>query len=146
SISDVFDGTHYRKLVGEYIEVDGKRLSHHYFCDHHDITLTLCTDNYLPMVTLVILQNYNIPPTQHTHHEHLICVGIIPGPRQLKELLSFLSPLNDELAKLTYRVPTFDTGKRVLFDLHVYIIFKLGDILTIQKFLEIKGHNSIFPC
>lgn len=134
--------------------MDGKRLLHHYFCDHHDIAPALCTDSYLlyksnwgkPIVTPVILQNYNIPPTRHTHHEHLICVGIIPSPRQPKELSSFLSPLDDELAKLAYGVLTFDADKRVLFDLHVYIIFKLGDILAIQKFLEIKGHNSIFPC
>ena len=48
--------------------------------------------------------------------------------------------------KLAYGIPTFDTKEKTQFVLHAYIIFKLGDIITIEKFLNIKGHNAIFPC
>ncbi|KAF8833390.1 hypothetical protein BDN67DRAFT_865087, partial [Paxillus ammoniavirescens] len=73
-------------------------------------------------------------------------VGIIPGPHQPKDLGSFLSPLDDESAELASGVPTFDVAQQDMFPLHAYIIFKLGDIIAIEKFLRIKGHNAIYPC
>ena len=75
-----------------------------------------------------------------------MCVGVIPGPCQPKDIVSFLSPLDNELADLACGVPTFDVTTRNMFQLHAYLLFKLGDIITIEKFMKIKGHNGIFPC
>ncbi|KIK79590.1 hypothetical protein PAXRUDRAFT_160935, partial [Paxillus rubicundulus Ve08.2h10] len=99
-----------------------------------------------PAATPILLQNYNLPPRIQTHLRNLICVGIIPSPHQPKDLGSFLSPLNDECTELAYGMETFDTTEQVLFPLHAYIIFKLSDIIAIEKFLRIKGHNAIYPC
>ena len=77
---------------------------------------------------------------------NLICVGVIPGPRQPKDIASFLTPLDDELADLARGVPTFDVTTRKMFQLHAYLLFKLGDIIAVEKFMKIKGHNGIFPC
>ena len=155
SVSDVFDGNHYQRLLRHRVVVDGEKLKHHYFSDPHDIALALATDTYLlykrcrrkaPSATPILLQNYNLPPHIRTHLCNLICIGIIPGPQQPKDLTSFLTPLDDEAAKLAYGIPTFDTKEKTQFVLHAYIIFKLGDIIVIEKFLNIKGHNAIFPC
>ena len=153
NVSDIFDGAHYQKLLKERVVVDGEELEHHYFSDHRDVALALCTDSYLlykrrnaPLAMPLLLLNYNIPPTLRTHHKYLICIRIIPGPHHPKNLGSFLSPLDKELAQLACGVPTFDGSEKGTFDLHAYVIMKLGDIPTVQKFLNIKGHNSIFPC
>ncbi|KAH7917945.1 hypothetical protein BV22DRAFT_980525, partial [Leucogyrophana mollusca] len=82
----------------------------------------------------------NLPPQVHTHLSNLLCVGIIPGPNQPKDLESFLSPLDNECANLAHGVETFNAQEQSLFALHAYIIFKLGDIITIKRYLSIKGH------
>lgn len=153
-ISDVFDGRHYQQLRKHRVVVDGVKLSYRYFSDPRDIALSLWTDSYLlfkrcrkgSSATPILLQNYNLPPHIRTHLWNLICVGIIPGPRQPKDLKSFLSPLDDESVELAYGVKTFDAIERSTFDLRAYILFKLGDIIAIEKFLQIKGHNAIYPC
>ncbi|KAF8546758.1 hypothetical protein OG21DRAFT_1490856 [Imleria badia] len=50
------------------------------------------------------------------------------------------------MADLAYGIPTFDTVEQTMFQMHAYIIFKLGDIIAIEKFMQIKGHNAIYPC
>ncbi|KAJ7083126.1 hypothetical protein B0H15DRAFT_749862, partial [Mycena belliarum] len=47
SISDVFDGEHYRNLRKQNVVVDGKTLPHKYFSGQFDICLGVCTDSYL---------------------------------------------------------------------------------------------------
>ena len=153
-ISDVFDGDHYQRLLHHRVVVDGENLPHHYFSNSRDIALGLCTDSYLlfrrrrkgPSGTPLLLQNYNLPPKVRTHSKNLLCVGIVPGPRQPKDLWSFLTPLDNESAELAYGVQTFDVSRQVLFRMHAYIILKSGDIVAIERFLNLKGHNSIFPC
>jgi len=81
-----------------------------------------------------------------THINNLLCVGVIPGPHQPKDLESFLSPLDAECADLAFGIPTFDAAQKTLFDLHAYFLFKLGDIIAIQKFLGLKGHNVEVAC
>lgn len=151
-ISDIFDAVHYQKLLGEHVVVDGKELPHRYFNDSRDIALALSTDSYVlykrrcgPVATPILLMNYNIPPHLRTHQEHVIYIRIIPGPHQPKNLASFLSPLDDELTQLAFGIPTFGASHATIFNLRAYVLFKLGDIIAIQKFLNIKGHNSIFP-
>ncbi|KAJ6451860.1 hypothetical protein C8R47DRAFT_998293, partial [Mycena vitilis] len=59
---------------------------------------------------------------------------------------SFLFPYDDECAKLAKGVPTFDCVAESMFDLHAYTIFGMGDIIAIEKMLNIKGHNGFCPC
>lgn len=153
-IADVFDGAHYQRLLRHRVIVDGVKLGHRHFSGPHDIALSLCTDGYLlfrrrrkgPSATPILIQNYNLPPQIRTHLRNLICVGIIPGPKQPKDLESFLSPLDDEAAELAYGVKTFHAVEQMSFDLHGYFLFKLGDIVAVERFLNIKGHNAIYPC
>lgn len=81
-----------------------------------------------------------------THHKHLICLGVILGPKSPKDIASFLVPFENECAKLTNGTLTFDSLGKQMFWLHAYNIFKLSDILVIEKLLEIHGHNGFTPC
>ncbi|KAI0364414.1 hypothetical protein BV20DRAFT_925096, partial [Pilatotrama ljubarskyi] len=78
--------------------------------------------------------------------EHLICLGVIGGPKQPKRLYTFLHPFEDELARLAHGVSTYDALSRELFLLRAYCILCLGDIIAIQKLLNIRGVNAIVPC
>ncbi|KAF9228535.1 hypothetical protein BS17DRAFT_683379, partial [Gyrodon lividus] len=90
----------------------------------------------------IILQNLNLPPEIRTHLRNLICVGVVPGPHQPKDLGSFLSPLDDKYAALANGIHTHNAQDEIEFSLHGYVIFKNGDILAIEKILNIKGHNA----
>ncbi|KAJ7310778.1 hypothetical protein DFH08DRAFT_718583, partial [Mycena albidolilacea] len=47
TISDVFDGEHYRTLCQQNVTLDGKVLPHKYFSGKYDICLGICLDSYL---------------------------------------------------------------------------------------------------
>ena len=153
-IRDVFDGNWYRQLCSRHVVIDSVKRRHKYFDKQHDIALALSADSYLlfkrrrggPSATPIILQNFNLPPQIRTRLENLICVGVIPGPHQPKDIESFLVPFDDECALLADGVRTFDACTKSHFDLHAYVIFEDGDIVAIEKLLNIKGHNAIYPC
>lgn len=153
-ISDVFDSEHYKSLCRKTVTVDGVRLPHKYFSHKHDIAFSICLDGYLlykrrrngPSAIPLLLQLYNLPPDIRTHLSRLVCLGVIPGPRAPKRLHTFLLRFEDECAELARGVRTFDCVDKTEFDLHAYNIFKLGDIVAIEKMLNIKGHNGKAPC
>jgi hypothetical protein len=87
-----------------------------------------------------------MPPEINTHIEHSICSGIIPGPHGPKDYHSFLIPYDEELAQLAHGVCTFDSLSQTDFMLHAYNLFEMGDIIAIEKLLNIKGHNGYSPC
>ena len=152
--SDVFDGEWYRILRSTLVTIDGIPYSHHYFDHQYDIALGVTADSYLlfkrrrggPSATPILIQNFNLPPQIRTRLEHLLCLGVIPGPHQPKDFASFLAPLDVKLALLASGVDTFDTVSQQNFLLRAYTLFKNGDILAIEKMLNIKGHNGVHPC
>jgi len=154
SISDVFDSEHYRNLCQTRVTVDGFKLPHHYFEGKHDITFSTCLDSYLlykrrrggPSACPILVQIYNLPPEIRTHILRLICIGVIPGPKPPKRPATFYHPFEDECARLAVGVKTFDCVEQEYFQLHAYNIFPLGDIVAIEKVLNIKGHNGKSPC
>jgi hypothetical protein len=105
-IKDVFDGELYRELLDSTIELFGRSLGRHFFSDGHDIALGLSTDGFAPFKRRkhsawpLIIFNYNLPPDICFLQENLICVGVIPGPKSVKDIDSFLHPLVDELLEL----------------------------------------------
>jgi len=153
-ISDVFDGELYHQLHSTYVIIDGVEQPYHFFSHQNDIAFSLATDAYLlfghrrkgPSATPILIQIYNLPPNIRTHLKNLICVGIIPGPSSPKDIASFLIPLKDDCAKLAKGIVTFDSLARSMFPLHAYKLFELGDIVAIEKLLEIRGHNAFCPC
>ncbi|KAF9230874.1 hypothetical protein BU15DRAFT_56772 [Melanogaster broomeanus] len=61
-------------------------------------------------------------------------------------MASFLTPLEDDCAKLARGIITYDSLDHEMFPLRAYKIFELGDIIAIEKLLDIRGHNAYCPC
>jgi hypothetical protein len=151
SVSDVFNGKLYRELCKKFFQVNGQTFDHKYFKDKHDITLSLSLDGF-PIFNKrnlstwpVILINFSLPPNIHTHLTHLLCYGVIPSPKAIKAMDSFLHPLYCELAKFTRGVKSSDLCDKKLFVLHVFFILIFGDMPAIAKVMQMKGHNGFCP-
>ena len=82
-----------------------------------------------------------------THLDHILCYGIIPGPKSVKDVDSFLIPLYNELAQLSEGVDgALDLTAEEFFMLCTYLILLFGDIPAISKPMMMKGHNGYSPC
>ncbi|THH14043.1 hypothetical protein EW146_g6254 [Bondarzewia mesenterica] len=108
-VSDVFDSKHYRQLCRSRVVVDGKELPHNHFSDARDIALGLSTNGFAPFHRRkttcwpLILFNYNLPPEIQFHIEHILSLGIIPGPKKPHDFDSFLWPFIEEMIQLAIR-------------------------------------------
>ena len=153
SVTDVFDGALYQELCGQQVTANGKTFPHRYFSDPRDIALGLSLDGFAPFKRRsnsawpIILFNYNLPPDLRTHLDHILCYGVIPGPKSVKDVDSFLVPLYDELAQLSEGVDgALDLSAEEFFILRAYLILLFGDIPAMSKLLMMKGHNGYCPC
>ncbi|CAE6431615.1 unnamed protein product, partial [Rhizoctonia solani] len=155
-ILDVFDAEYYRLLRRTLLDPE---TGYHFFDNQQDLALGIATDGFtlfkrrrrgLSTAWPIIIINYNLHPRIRNRLENVICVGVIPGPKQCKDLNSFLVPLLDELLELESGVdcptpPTLDReGSNFVFRAFVIIIF--GDMPAVAKLLMLKGHNAIKPC
>jgi len=151
-ISDVFDGSLYRELCEQYVKVEETTYNHKYFEDPRDIALGLSLDGFPVFSTSnlsawpIILINFNLPPDIRTHLVHILCYGVIPAPRAVKDTDSFLYPLYCELVKLAAGISTLDLHGDELFLLRAFLILIFGDMPAIAKIMRMKGHNGFCPC
>ena len=150
-ITDVFDGSHYRSLCGQRIQLNGTKFAHKYFEDHRDIALGLSADGFSPFkrrkasAWAFIVFNYNLPPDIRFHVEHILALGII-GPKKPVDPDSFLWPFIQELLRLMVGVRAFDALASAIFSLRAFLILVFGDIPAISSLMQMKGHNGILPC
>ncbi|QRV80568.1 Transposase family tnp2 [Ceratobasidium sp. AG-Ba] len=159
-IEDVFDGEIYRTLRRTRLKVDNP---YRYFDSLDDIALGLGTDGFTlfkqrhkgcSTAWPLILVNYNLHPSVRTKLENVICVGVIPGPKECKDINSFLVPLIEELEQLAQGVTASKVaseednfeGDGAEFILRAFLIILFGDIPAISKLLLLKGQNAISPC
>lgn len=154
-VQDIFDGAHYRLLRKTQVSPGNP---YRFFDNPEDIALSLSTDGFtlfkrrrrgLSTAWPIILINNNLSPRIRTRLENVICVGVIPGPRQCKDINSFLIPLLDELLELEQGIAhtgVSPEGERYAFIFHAFIILIFGDIPAITKLLFMKGHNGFSPC
>ena len=152
SLSDVFDGKLYRELCKKFVHIDGQTFDHKYFEGQHDIALGLSLDGF-PIFNKrnlsawpVILINFSLPPDIRTHLVHLLCYGVIPSPKAVKDVDSFLHPLYLELKKLARGIASLDLRSEQLFLLCVFLILIFGDMPAVAKVMRMKGHNGLCPC
>jgi len=149
---DIFDGLHYRMLLGECIVVGDQHLAHHYFLDDRDITLSFTTDGFAPFkkwkhtMWILLVFNYNLPPDEHFQKDNILCVGIIPGPKKPHDADSFIYPLMQELLKLSTGRSAYDALSCSVFALLAYLITAFGDIPAVSMLMHMKGHNALHPC
>jgi len=150
--TDIFDGLHYRSLLGERVVVGDQTYPHNYFSDHRDIALGFATDGFAPFkkrkhtAWILLIFNYNLPPDQRFQKDNILCVGIIPGPKKPWDADSFIYPLVRELLELAVGVSAYDALSRSLFAFHAYVITGFGDIPAVSMLMHMKGHNGLCPC
>ncbi|KAF8694702.1 Transposase family tnp2, partial [Rhizoctonia solani] len=154
-IHNVFDGQDYWRLRATPVNPPG---GYHFFDNPKDLALGLSTDGVtlfkrrrrgLSTAWPIILINYNLHPRYQTKLDNIICVGVIPGPTQCKDINSFLTPLLNELLELEAGVDCHGLspkGVAYVFLLHAFLIIVFGDILAVSKMICMKGHNGRTPC
>ncbi|KAG8743239.1 hypothetical protein FRC10_000240 [Ceratobasidium sp. 414] len=151
-LADIFDGDFYRQLLGRQVTVGAETIRHNFFSKPTDIALGLSTDGFGPFKSRkqscwpLILFNYNLHPLIRTQLEHIMCVGVIPGPNAPKELTTYLEPLIAELEDLARGVPAFDMVEGQTFSLRAYLLTAFGDMPVAAKLMAMKGPNAKYPC
>ena len=97
----------------------------------------------------LLLINYNLHPEQRFQKENIICLEIIPGLKNPKDLLSFLYPMVDEFRLLAAGVPAMDASESAAlrpFQLYTYICIVRVDIPVCDILLGLAGYNSRHYC
>jgi hypothetical protein len=141
NFGDVFDGDAYMELCDQG-----------FFSDERDVALGVSTDGFQIFRQRtndcwpILIINYNIAPTERVKRENLLLYGIIPGPKQPKEIASFLQPLVDELKQLEAGVEAYDAATKQSFTLKAHLILVSGDLPAIAKVGCFKGSNGLSPC
>lgn len=151
---DYFDSDGYAKLRDTYVVIDGERQGYKYFNEPTDVAFCLSGDGFRlfknwktgPSAIPLVIQVLNLPPTIRTHIEHTVCFGILPPPKQPRDVPSYLVPFEEECVALAQGVRTWNASTRTEFLLRGYVTLGCGDILMIEKMLDMKGHNSVLPC
>ena len=93
---DVMDGSHYRALCNQYVEINGQRQGHKYFSDPHDKALGLSTDGFAPFKRRkqtcwpIIVFDYDLPPEIRFLLQYIFCVGVVPGPKKPNHFFGLL--------------------------------------------------------
>jgi hypothetical protein len=153
-VEDIFDGEQYKKLRNMSVQVGDTHYDHKYFSDPREVALGLSTDGFAPFKRRsktawpLILINYNLSPAIRCHLEHILSLGVIPGPKKPHDIDSFLWPLMVELSQLATErgVPTVDILESALFPLRAHLIVCFGDIPAMSLLMKMKGHNGKRPC
>ncbi|KAF5336058.1 hypothetical protein D9611_006257 [Ephemerocybe angulata] len=135
---DVFDGKIYEVLHNAKVKVGDVKQDYTYFDLVTNIAHGLASDGFAPFKSQkqtcwpLLIINYNLPPKICFHFENLICVGVIPGLRKLKNFDSFLWPLVVELLELSLGVKSYHGVEEKFFQLRAYLILCTGDMPAMQ--------------
>ena len=132
-----FDGSNYKTLRKTHVTIGAEKQNHKYFEDPRDITLGVSMDGFTPFKKHkhtfwpLIIFNYNLPPKIQFLIQHIICIGVIPGPKKPKDFDSFLW-LIEELLELASGVWAFDVTAETMFTLRAFLIIAFGDMPAIS--------------
>ena len=138
-VRDYFDGSHFASMRSK-------------FSDPRTLAFSLSTDG----ITFVrqrgfstwpiLMQNLSLPPAERVKYENMILVGMIPGPKNCKDMDSFLVPLLEELQQLVKGILAYDAYTDEDFTLKGYLCVVSGDTPAIAKLMCMSGHNGTAPC
>jgi len=151
-IEDIFDGSHYQRLLKTFVTIAGEQKQHKFFALATDIALGISTDGFAPFKRRkqtcwpIVGIIYNFPPQIRVRLENLLCFGVIPGPKTPKDMSSFLIPLVEELQTLAQGVAAYDSLNKEPFALRAYLIAAFGDMPAVAKLMCMKGPNGVSPC
>jgi len=124
-----------------------------FFGDPRDIALSFSTDGLdlfkvgkyavWPLLILIL----NTDPKNRVEKPNLILCGIIPGPRNPKDIQSFFKPLVDELKELANGISdVYDAFTDTYFTLHAHLVLITADLPAMAKIMGISEHGSYQYC
>ncbi|VDC05579.1 unnamed protein product [Peniophora sp. CBMAI 1063] len=151
-IKDYMDSEHYQHLQRTNVIIDGKVLPHRYFQNPRDTALGISTDGFAPFRKRtstcwpLIAFDLNLPPEVRSHIEHIISLGVVPGPKKPKDMDSFLWPFVEEMLQLAVGVRAYDVLSGEVFAMRAYLILIFGDIPAMSLIMRMKGANGFSPC
>jgi hypothetical protein len=140
-MADVFNSECYHQLSTKNIQIEHETLPFRYFSDTHDVVLGLSTDGFSPFkhhkqtAWPLIIFNYNLPPEIRFHLEHILSLGVIPGPNKPKDMDSYLWPLVQELLHLANGIGAFNILLKTRFALRAFLILAFGDIPAVSMLM-----------
>lgn len=156
---DVFDSEHFRELLEKNVTINGEELPYKIGEHRDDLFIGFSFDGVSLYRGLGVEQRrtslscwpafaimYSISPTLRTRLEHVMCLGIIPGPHSPKITNSFLYPFFEECSRGAIGIPTYHSVEDRMFSLHFYPIFTSMDILASIKARGTKSTGAVIPC
>lgn len=149
---DVYDGSLYQNLLNKMVSVSGEILPYYFFELDTDMAFGLTCDGFGPFKRRsstcwpLLLINFNLTPSDRYKLDNVIPIGCIPGPKQMKDIDSFLLPFVEEMLCLARGVKAFDAWKEEYFVLHAFLLDAFGDIPAVAKMIGMKGVGALKPC
>ena len=119
-----------------------------FFRDPRDIALAFSTDS-LALFTVgtdsvwpLLLINLNLVPAERFKKHNILLCGVIPGPKNPKDIQSFLRPLVDELKELAAGIDNvYDAFTKTHFTLRAHLVLVTADLPATAKTMGICGHG-----
>ena len=93
-----------------------------------------------------IISYYDVCGLFRFKDENVITLGIIPGPKKPKYLMSFLKPIFDEISELNRRGFVVKKNDGVVYSGKVHLMCLTGDIPGIAAMMNHGGHQSRCGC
>lgn len=141
---DVWSGQIYATLRAKGFFKDDRDVA---FCCGFDGTKAFKTrkDRY---VWPIILTCLSIPPDMRFKRKNILIVGIIPGPRNPRDVDSFFTPLVDEFELLTTEgvKDAWDGNLQESFTLKAHLVLVSTDMQARSSILHLMGITSISFC
>lgn len=100
----------------------------------------------------IILTCLNLPPEIRYKRKNVLVAGFVPGPKNPKNLDSFLTPLVEEFEILTDGIEgVWDAGaegtaKNKTFKMRAYLVLVTTDMVARAKILHLMGMHSSCYC
>jgi hypothetical protein len=124
-----------------------------FFADYRDIALGLSTDGLqlfavgTDSVWPILLVNLNLKPEERFKKHNLLLCGIIPGPKNPKDIHSFLRPIVEELKALATGIENvYDAYTKEIFTMRAHLVLVNADLPAMAKTMGISGHGSYNHC
>jgi Transposase family tnp2 len=146
TMEDIYDSAIYNMLCDTPVTIGGQQLPHHFFSEDTDIALGVATDGFAPFRNRkqtcwpILVYNLNLPPDLCFLLPHLLCVGVVPGPKKPKDFDSFLYPFVEEMLELSIGVNnTKHACRETTFTLRAYLLWGSGDMPAVSMMLRSLG-------
>ena len=95
----------------------------------------------------MICFNLNLPLSERFQEDNILPLAVTPGPREPVDIDTFISPMVDELQRLSRDgVQCYDAYAEEYFNLKVHLVVCTGDTPVMAKLTSMKRVTAQYPC